>query len=286
MSPVPEPVPAGDPASLYLDLLKKVLLNETGLEAELRIAYLHDCARSGTPPDRIVLRDIRLRQADRFAALARRRRDGQVSGDDIGLDCAFTMSGRHRLDHLEHCLTQVLRDGIAGDFLEAGVWRGGCGLFARGVFKAHGVADRRIWLADSFAGVPPPSHPADAGVALSDRPELAIQRVLVEEAFRRFGLWGDDVILVEGLFADTLPALPVDALAVLRLDGDLFTSTLDTLSALYGKVTPGGYIIVDDYGALPGCRFAIEAFRLAKGIQAPLETVDWTCVAWRKPLAV
>ncbi|MEN2991428.1 TylF/MycF/NovP-related O-methyltransferase [Tistrella sp. BH-R2-4] len=273
-----------DPATRYLDLLKSVLLNMTGLEAELRIATLAQCAAAGATPDPLLLRDIRIAQADRFEALAARRHEGRhIRADHAGMTAAYTMAGRLRLDHLQTCLERVTVDNVPGDLLEAGIWRGGCGIFMRGFLAVHGITDRLVWLADSFTGVPPPSHPVDAGVTLSDQASLlAIARPLVEDAFRRFDLWDDRVRLVEGLFADTLPGLPVERLAVLRLDGDLFTSTRDALQALYDRVMPGGYIIIDDYHALDSCRFATDAFRLVRGITDPLERVDWTCVAWRK----
>ena len=69
---------------------------------------------------------------------------------------APTMIGMARIDNLQHCVESVLEDNIPGDLIETGVWRGGACIFMRGLLKAHGVTDRRVWVADSFRGLPPP----------------------------------------------------------------------------------------------------------------------------------
>ncbi|RPH80243.1 MAG: hypothetical protein EHM80_05790, partial [Nitrospiraceae bacterium] len=84
-----------------------------------------------------------------------------------------------------------------------------------------------------------------------------------------------------GWFRDTLPTAPISQLAVLRLDGDLYESTMDALNALYPKVSPGGFVVVDDYG-LPTCRAAIDDFRRARGIIDPIHRIDWTGVFWQR----
>ena len=85
-----------------------------------------------------------------------------------------------------------------------------------------------------------------------------------------------------GWFRDTLPAAPIDRIAVLRLDGDMYESTHLALTHLYSKLSRGGFVIVDDYGALPNCRLAVEDFRLAHRIIDPIVKVDWKGVFWRK----
>jgi len=90
------------------------------------------------------------------------------------------------------------------------------------------------------------------------------------------------VKFLPGWFRDTLPAAPIERIAVLRLDGDMYESTMLALSTLYPKVSAGGFLIVDDYGALPNCRLAVEDFRTAQGITDPIVTVDWTGAYWRK----
>ncbi|HEX7403049.1 MAG TPA: TylF/MycF/NovP-related O-methyltransferase, partial [Usitatibacter sp.] len=68
----------------------------------------------------------------------------------------------------------------------------------------------------------------------------------------------------------------------LRLDGDLYESTWDALTALYDRVVPGGFVLIDDYGDFPPCRQAVDEFRQQRGIGEPLQKIDWTGVYWRK----
>ncbi len=85
-----------------------------------------------------------------------------------------------------------------------------------------------------------------------------------------------------GWFRDTLPAAPIERLAVLRLDGDLYQSTLESLTHLYPKLSQGGYVIVDDYGAVPACRKAVEDYRSKQGIREEIVAIDWTGVFWQR----
>jgi O-methyltransferase len=90
------------------------------------------------------------------------------------------------------------------------------------------------------------------------------------------------VRFLKGWFKDTLPSAPIDRLAVLRLDGDLYGSTIEALDALYPKLSAGGFVIVDDYGATPQCRQAIDDFRRDHAVEDPIEVVDWGGVYWQK----
>lgn len=197
---------------------------------------------------------------------------------------AETMVGMKRLDNLRECLEQVFADRVPGDVLEAGVWRGGASIFMRGVLRAYGESHRQSWVADSFAGLPetePERYPYDKGLDLSMYDELGVSLETVKANFEKYGLLDESVHFLQGWFEDTLPAAPVDRLALLRLDGDLYSSTIQTLDALYDKVTVGGFIVVDDY-AIPACKQATHDFRQRRGIEDPIEAIDWTGVYWRK----
>ncbi len=197
---------------------------------------------------------------------------------------APTMIGVARLDNLQRCVESVLEDGIPGDLIETGVWRGGAVIFMRGLLKAGGVTDRRVWAADSFRGLPPPDaekYPQDRGLHLEHYEELAVSLEEVQRNFERYGLLDDQVRFLEGWFRDTLPRAPIDKLAVMRLDGDLYESTMDALTNLYHRLSPGGYVIVDDY-SIPACRLAVEDFRRARGITEEIVEIDWTGVFWRR----
>jgi O-methyltransferase len=198
---------------------------------------------------------------------------------------ALTMVGVKRLDQLQSCVETVLREGILGDFIETGVWRGGSVIFMKAILAAYGVTDRTVFVADSFAGLPKPDagkYPADAGDTLSSFSELAVSLDQVRAAFERYGLLDEGVHFLTGWFKDTLPSAPIEKLAVARLDGDMYGSTMDAIDALYPKLQPGGFLIVDDYGGIPQCRQAIDDYRSRHVIREPIVPIDWTGVYWRK----
>ena len=197
---------------------------------------------------------------------------------------AETMIGLRRLDNLEGCIVSVLENEVPGDLIETGVWRGGASIFMRAVLKAYGVSDRTVWLCDSFAGLPRPDtdlFPKDAGDTLHEFRYLAVSQAEVERNFTRYGLLDGQVRFLRGWFKDTLPRAPIKQIAVLRLDGDMYESTIEALTHLYDKVSQGGFVIIDD-GALAGCRAAVQDFRRDRCITERLHRIDWTGIYWRK----
>ncbi len=198
---------------------------------------------------------------------------------------AHTMIGRKRLENVQSCIEDVLAHGVPGDLIETGVWRGGATILMRAVLKAHGVTDRLVWVADSFAGLPAPDsnrYPRDEGDQLHTFRQLAVSLEQVQDNFRRYGLLDDQVRFLKGWFRETLPSAPIDRLAVLRLDGDLYQSTIEALESLYDRISVGGYVIVDDYGNVAGCRQAVHDFRKARGISDTIRPIDWAGVYWRR----
>ena len=198
---------------------------------------------------------------------------------------AETMVGRKRLDNVRYAVETVLADGVPGDLIETGVWRGGVTILMRGILEAWGDPDRQVWVADSFEGLPAPNvedYPDDEGHDLSGVSTLMVGADIVRANFDRYDLLDDRVRFLEGWFADTLAPAPIEQLAVLRLDGDLYESTMDALVPLYDKVSPGGFVVVDDYGAWEPCRKAVDDFRSDRGITDEIHEVDWTGVYWRK----
>jgi len=197
---------------------------------------------------------------------------------------AHSMIGRRRMGNLRLLVERALFDRIPGDFIETGVWRGGACIYMRAVLEAYGVRDRRVWVADSFAGLPPPdvAYPADAGDKFHTFPELAVPLETVKCNFEKYGLLDDQVIFLKGWFKDTLPAAATGPLAILRMDGDMYESTMDALTHLYDRVSPGGYVIIDDYRVVDGCRKAVDEFRARRGIADELVEIDGVGVYWQK----
>ena len=213
-------------------------------------------------------------------------------GNDIPRS-AQTMIGHARMRNLRQACETAILDNVPGDFLEAGVWRGGACIFMRGILEAYGDTERRVFVADSFRGLPSPSpelYPADVGdsqqvAEIYQRAhalkELAVSRQLVADNFRRYGFLDERVVFLEGWFKDTLPQAPIDRLAVLRLDGDMYESTIQIFESCYYKVSRGGAVIVDDYGAFPSCARATTDFRTQHGITSPIQPIDDTGVWWQ-----
>jgi O-methyltransferase len=198
---------------------------------------------------------------------------------------AHTMIGLKRLANVRNCIESVLADDVRGDLIDTGAWRGGTTIFMRAILKVHAVTDRMVWVADSFAGLPAPDanrYPRDQGDRLHTFPQLAVTLDRVRENFRRYGLLDEQVRFLEGWFRDTLPGAPIERLAVLRLDGDLYESTIQGMECLYDRLSVGGYVIVDDYGNVAGCRQAVHDFRARRGITDPIQPIDWAGVYWRR----
>ncbi len=205
---------------------------------------------------------------------------------------AVSMLPRVRLDHLQRCVTEILGDGVPGDLIETGAWRGGATIFMRAMLKVNGVSDRLVWVADSFDGFPEPDaerFPSEAkhfagAVMTKTLNHLAVSLDEVRRNFEVYGMLDDGVRFLKGWFKDTLPSAPIERLAILRLDGDYYESTWDSLSALYDKLSVGGYVIVDDYGEdrWTYCAKAVDTFRAQRGIEKPLQFVDTKCCYWRR----
>lgn len=280
-SPAATPSPATD---LYLDLLARVLTR----------ALFEDSDRIvGIPTMENSKRLVRL--LDRLApALGRAqievtiKRPYSPSKRENGRDWparAETMCGLKRLANARSCIERVLSDKIPGDIIETGVWRGGMSIFMRGVLKAYGVTDRTVWLADSFEGLPVPDldrYPTDRDLDLSDWKILSVGVEMVRHNFDRYGLLDDQVQFIVGWFRDTLKDAPIKGLAVMRLDGDLYESTIQALEPLYPKLAAGGFCIIDDYGTIDSCKEAVTDYRRAYGINDEIVDIDGAGVFWRK----
>lgn len=256
---------APDAVEAYLDLLREVLIGAvTGDRAHQIVPWAHD----GTAPLPSIAYDPEAR--------------------DKGLDwplTALSMIGRKRMDNLRVLTREAVESGIPGDLVETGVWRGGACIYMRGILHILGDRDRKIWVCDSFEGLPlpDPKYPADDGLDLKQYGQLAISQEEVEANFARFGWLDDQVRFLKGWFKDTLHSAPIDRIAVLRLDGDLYESTMDALSGLYERVSPGGFVIIDDYHAFEACRDAVHDYLGRIGGALPeIHEIDGTGTWFRK----
>lgn len=273
-----------EPQDLYVDLLKGVLTRTVVPEKYCQLTNGHGPTKS---VNKVIIRALG-NILNRHDMEIVRRYTPDPAKRRAGLDWppeAETMIGTKRLDNVHHCVAEVLRKGVPGDFIETGVWRGGCSILMKAILRAHGDTARTVWLADSFEGLPKPNpkeYPADAGDNHWEKTEvLAIPLETVRGNFERYGLLDERVRFLKGWFKDTLPNAPLSKLAIVRLDGDMYESTIQALDALYGKLSPGGFLIVDDYD-LKGCRTAVDDFWRAHSISEPLVVVDQGGRYWQR----
>ncbi|PZS24691.1 MAG: macrocin O-methyltransferase [Pseudonocardiales bacterium] len=271
--------------TLYLELLKQIL---TGALHEDSDRVLDGRSSRQGP--------LKHRAADALGALLARaglelirKVPYDPARREKGLDRpgprAESMIGLRRMDNIQYCVENVLNDNIPGDLIETGAWRGGATIFMRAILKAHGDTERRVWVADSFEGLPKPNekrYVADTGDSHYLVADLRVGVEQVKENFRRYGLLDDQVKFLVGWFKDTLPTAPIDRLAVARLDGDMYESTIQAIEATYPKLSPGGFCIVDDYGNIPACKRATHDFRDRAGITDEIIDIDGSGVFWRK----
>lgn len=272
------------PEKLYLDLFKKCLTR----------FLFPERYRPLTPPGTVgaLYQIVRRILAERNLEIVRPVHFDSQTLLDGSYQSGFppeaeTMIGVKRLDDIERCITDVLSRGIPGDFLEAGVWRGGAAIFMRAVLRAYRQTDRVVWVADSFQGLPAPQvtryQQDDGDCSWTCRNDVfSVSLEQVKANFARYDLLDDQVRFLAGWFQNTLPTAPIERLAVLRMDCDMYSSTTDALSNLYPKLSVGGYVIIDDYNLLPRCKQAVDDFRAKSGIDEELQTAGWNSVFWMR----
>jgi hypothetical protein len=189
---------------------------------------------------------------------------------------------------LVRAVDHVIDRGIPGALVECGVFMGGNIEVMIRALQRHGVSDRDIYLYDTFAGMPKPSHRDDGelgGVALweahrtetdgdkgSDWMKAGVE--LVRQRIDPLGYPDKHLHFVKGMVEDTIPATVPDRIAILRLDTDFYSSTKHELEHLYPRLSPGGILIIDDYGAFPGSRMATDEYAAEHRLNWFLHRVD------------
>ena len=184
----------------------------------------------------------------------------------------LTLLSKRQLDLIEQCILVVDEEGVPGDFIEAGVWRGGAIIFMRALLDAHQIMGRRVFAADSFAGIPKSARalyePVDEW---PDRWVASLEEV--KENIGRLGLLDERIVFVPGFFADSLKTLTGETFALIRLDSDSYESVETSLVQLYPLVSLGGIVIIDDWH-LPSCKAAVLDYRARCGIAGPIHEHD------------
>jgi O-methyltransferase/8-demethyl-8-(2,3-dimethoxy-alpha-L-rhamnosyl)tetracenomycin-C 4'-O-methyltransferase len=183
-----------------------------------------------------------------------------------------TLLTRSQLDLVQEAVLAVTRNNVPGDFLEAGIWRGGVIILMRALIDAYNIEGRKIVAADSFEGIPKNTRALNDPVdQWNDRWVASLKEV--KEGIARFGLLDYRIEFLPGYFEDSLKALKGRTFSVIRLDSDSYDSVETSLEYLYPLVPTGGFVIIDDWH-LPGCRMAVTAYREQLGIRDEVHERD------------
>ena len=171
----------------------------------------------------------------------------------------MTLLSLAQLEMIQEAVLDIQQRGVSGDFIEAGIWRGGAIIFMRALLNAYGIANRQIIAADSFEGIPQNvTFKHDPVDEWKDRWAASLDEV--KGNIERLGLLDERIEFLPGYFADSLSAIANRHFALIRLDSDSYDSVMTSLDHLYPRLSPGGIIIIDDWH-LVGCRFAVDAYR-------------------------
>jgi O-methyltransferase len=272
--------------SLYLDLLKRSL---TGALTEDNDSILGGVRTAGSRSWKRRLANLAGQAAARINVEIVYKKAYDPTSREVGRDWparAESMIGLRRMDNIGHCVQAVLSDDVPGDLIETGVWRGGACIFMKANLVAGGDTERTIWVADSFQGLPAPNvtlYPADTGDDLYTRSGLSVGADQVRHNFARYGLLDERVKFLVGWFKDTLPTAPIERLSLMRLDGDMYESTWQAIEALYPKLSPGGFCIIDDFGSHQSqAGLAVCDYRNANGIDDEIIDIDGFGAYWRR----
>ncbi len=199
---------------------------------------------------------------------------------------AFTMTSLERMHALWGAARHVASARIEGDVVECGVWKGGSSMLAALALRSAGDAGRTLWLYDTFAGM---SAPTAADVDLAGRDAAsdfasaaakggwcAAPLDEVRAALAATGHPAERLRFVAGKVEETIPAQAPARIALLRLDTDWYESTRHELDHLWPRLSPGGVLIVDDYGHWRGARRAVDEYFSARADAPLLVRVDYT----------
>jgi O-methyltransferase len=189
----------------------------------------------------------------------------------------WTMLGPRRGRTLHRLAEEVDRAGVPGALVDCGAWNGGST-----ILMSTAAPEREVWAFDSFAGLPEPGE-LDGREGADLGGQLVASEQKLRAGFERFADPARLHVRV-GWFEETLEdaAAEIGSVAVLHCDGDWYDSVLLTLEVMYPLVSPGGFVVIDDYGTFPGAQRASDEYRRRVSDAAPLHRIDHTGRYWRK----
>lgn len=219
---------------------------------------------------------------------------GNSPFSNFNMRSEFTLLSFTRLKNIKFLIEQIIENSIDGDILEAGNWRGGSMLYAKGILEAYRVNNKEIWMFDTFCGFPKNAtinSASEKNLVVGGFSELMRSNSVekVKALFEVYNL-SKGVNFITGLFQDTISKTTIPKLSYLRLDADSYANTMFLLENLYDKLNQNGYIEFDDYGSYPGCKKAVDEFRRNKNIvdeiinvyERPGKDKYYEAVYWKK----
>jgi O-methyltransferase len=193
----------------------------------------------------------------------------------------YTQTSLERVATLADAVEYVIAAGVAGDFVECGVWRGGSSMAVALTLLDLGARDRRLWMYDTFGRMPAPGSRdrdyAGRAVAGHEATMLGQDGLSLAEVQAAMGTTGypeEQIRYVPGRVEETIPSCAPAEIALLRLDTDWYESTRHELEHLYPRLVSGGVLVIDDYGHYAGARQAVDEYFAARPIL--LSRVDYT----------
>lgn len=202
----------------------------------------------------------------------------------------YTMTGVVRMYSLYNSVEYIIKNKILGDFVEAGVWRGGSVMLIAMVLKRNGITDKKIYLYDTFDGMVEPTEHDVNWKGINAKKMLEQQQKssdlnsvhcfcpieTVKENIKKTGYYPDNFIFVKGDVVKTIDREKPTSIALLRVDTDWYESTYFCLKKLFPLVENGGVLILDDYGHWEGAKKAADEYFIENDARLFLNRVDYT----------
>jgi hypothetical protein len=205
------------------------------------------------------------------------------------------MTSPERIFALRSSIEYVVRHRIPGDIVECGVWKGGSMMATAKALMALGETDRTLHLFDTFDGMSAPTaddatfrgqRAADLMADADKRSDWIWAYSPLKEVTANLhstGYPADRMRFVQGKVEETIPSQAPAHIALLRLDTDWYESTWHELVHLYPRLSPGGVLIIDDYGHWAGARKAVDQYFSEQGARVLLNRIDYTARMCIKP---
>lgn len=200
----------------------------------------------------------------------------------------YSLTSQERMYAMHQATEYVSKYNIPGDIVECGVWKGGSAMISALKLMQMQDTERKIYLYDTYEGM---SEPTEKDVNYCGRPAQEKWELMkdpqrnnwcyasVEEVRKNVFSTGypeNNFIFVKGKVEDTIPAKKPSSISILRLDTDWYESTYHELVHLFPLLSPGGVIIIDDYGHWSGAREATDKYFRENNIRIFLGRIDNT----------